>query len=208
MKHVYNKIAGKKVERIEELADGVFSIAMTFLVFNLKLPDTDALSSDKEILFALKKLLPDFLTFFVSFITLGIFWLGQSTQFTYITKSDRNLYWIEIFFLMFITLLPFSASFLARHIESKVALVLYWLNILCMGITLYIHWIYAVKSNYVTISSPAISDAIKKRITESQTLYFLAFACCFINNYISIFLIVGIQLHYAFAFFNIRIKKE
>lgn len=94
----YNKIAGQRVQRIEALSDGVFSIAMTLLVFNLKDPVGGLVQSDTQLLHALYDTLPELLTYFLSFMTLGIFWTGQSTQFAYIEKYDRNLNWISLFF--------------------------------------------------------------------------------------------------------------
>lgn len=198
----YNKIAGRRLQRIEALSDGVFSIAMTFLVFNLKDPLSGVAASDEQLLTSFGAILPNLLAFLLSFMTLGIFWTGHTTQFHYIEKSDRNLNWISVFFLMFVSLLPFTTSVLSAHINNKVALGLYWLNILALGIMLYVHWSYAVKKGFLSgeENERAIANrAIRNRIIQAQTFYCIGAALCFISVYLSIFIIIVIQLNYAFG---------
>lgn len=135
----YNNIAGQRVQRIEALSDGVFSIAMTLLVFNLKDPVSGLVQTEAQLLKALFDTLPTLLTYFLSFMTLGIFWKGQSTQFIYVEKYDRNLNWISLFFLLFVSILPFTTGILSSHITNKVSIGIYWLNILALGVLLFVH---------------------------------------------------------------------
>jgi uncharacterized membrane protein len=141
----YNQIAGQRIQRIEALSDGVFAIAMTILAFNLKDPVGKAVQGDEQLLTALGGMLPAFLSYLLSFLTLGIFWTGQTTQFHFIEKYDRNMGWITIFFLMFVSVLPFTTELLSNHISNRVPVLLYWLNILALGIFIYMHWKYACK---------------------------------------------------------------
>ncbi len=116
----------------------------------------------------------------------------------------------QYFFLMFISLLPFTTSFLSSYNQSKVAIAIYWLNILMGGLILYISWSYAMKNNYVSspdIPIAALDRAVRRRIIIAQTLYAIGALLCFVNNYISIFFIIAVQLNYAFAFFSTRKRK-
>jgi len=61
----------------------------------------------------------------MSFIRLGIFWIGQQTQLNHLARSDRGLTWIHILFLFAVTILPFSTRLLAEFTENRVALVVY-----------------------------------------------------------------------------------
>jgi uncharacterized membrane protein len=206
----YNNIAGQRVQRIEALSDGVFSIAMTLLVFNLKDPVSGLVQTDAELLKALYEILPTLLTYFLSFMTLGIFWTGQSTQFSYIEKYDRNLNWISLFFLLFVSILPFTTGILSSHITNKVSIGLYWLNILALGALLFVHWQYAFKNQCLVFkdgNQEKIHKAVKKRIITAQSLYALGAALCFVSTYLSIFVIILIQLNYALALFNPKSSK-
>lgn len=206
---IYNRIAGQRIARIEALSDGVFAIAMTILVFNLKDPLEHSVQSDAELLLSLKNMLPAFLSFFLSFTTLGIFWTGQSTQFHYIKTYDRNLNWITLFFLMAVSVLPFTTDVLSHHINNKVSILLYWLNILLLGILIYIHWLYAEKHQHLAKDEQiqAVAHAIKRRVIIAQALYCFGALLCFINTYISIAFIIAVQLNYAFGILNPKNRK-
>lgn len=206
----YNQIAGKRLGRIEALSDGVFAIAMTILVFDLKDPLEAAAQSDTQLFTALLGLAPKFLSYLLSFMMLGIFWTGQSTQFHYIEKYDRNLSWITLFFLLFISLLPFSTGVLSNHITNRTAVGLYWLNILAPGILLYLHWWYAAKHDCLSLPKAeraAVDKAIKSRVVTAQSLYAFGALLCWVSTYLSIGFIILVQLNYAFAPFGSKPKK-
>ena len=76
----YNRIAGQSVERLAALSDGVFAVAMTLLVLDLRVPATEAIRNEHDLWHALLGLSPRLLMYMMSFLTLGIFWVGQQTQ--------------------------------------------------------------------------------------------------------------------------------
>jgi len=207
----YNQIAGQKVPRLEAISDGVFAIALTLLVLDIKVPVSEAIKTEGELFASLCNLMPKFLSYFLSFMTLGIFWTGSITQFTYIDKSDRHLNWICLFFLLFVSLLPFTTAFLSEHIQFKLSIGLYWLNIFLLGLVIYIQWAYAYKHDYLSISEsekPVVNKVIRKRIIIAQTLYAIGALLCFVNIYLSIIMIILIQLNYALAIFSRRPQKN
>ncbi|HVM87061.1 MAG TPA: TMEM175 family protein [Puia sp.] len=207
----YNQIAGRKTQRIEAITDGIFAVALTLLVLDIKVPVSEGIKTEKQLFDAFCELTPKFLTYFLSFMTLGIFWTGHSAQFTYIEKSDRHLNWLSLFFLLFVSTIPFTTSFLGEHIHFKVAIAVYWLNIFLLGLALYIHWAYADKNGFTRFSNHsekiAVNKAVRNRIIIAQTLYACAALLCFINNYLSIFTTILIQLNYALALFSKWRKK-
>jgi uncharacterized membrane protein len=209
---VYNQIAGQKTQRIEAIADGIFAVALTLLVLDIKVPVSEAIKTEKQLFDSFCELTPKFLTYFLSFMTLGIFWTGHTAQFTYIEKSDRHLNWLSLFFLLFVSVLPFTTAFLSEHIHFKVAIAVYWLNIFLLGLALYIHWVYAMKHGFAQFSNETekqnVDKAIRSRIVIAQTLYACAALLCFVNNYLSIFMTIAIQLNYALALFSRWQKKK
>lgn len=205
----YNHIAGQRLGRIEALSDGVFAIAMTLLVLELRVPATIVIQTEKDLWHNFLEVRYELLTYFLSFMTLGIFWMGQSVQFQYVERSDRNSSWINIFFLMIICLLPFTTAFLSKHIEFKLAIGLYWVNIFLAGLVLFIHWCYIRKHKLVKSEDPValIDKAVRKRIVSAQSLYAIGALLCFISTYLSIFFIIAVQLNYAFALLGNGRKK-
>jgi uncharacterized membrane protein len=200
MESLYNRIAGHSVERLAALSDGVFAVAITLLVLDLRAPAAAAIHSELDLWLALTAFGPRLLVYVMTFMTLGIFWVGQQTQLNYLARSARGLSWIHLVFLFAVTLTPFSTSLLEDFIGYRTALLVYWANILFMGATLYVSWICAVATGLVKPDLPAdVPRAIERRILIAQALYAFGALLCIINSYWSIGFIVLVQLNYAIA---------
>jgi uncharacterized membrane protein len=172
----YNEIAAERsLERIGALSDGLFAIAMTIIVLEIRVPALGEHSNDAVGL-ALVDLAPRFLTYVLSFLTLGIFWNAQHTQLNYIARADRHFAWLQLAYLAVVALLPFSTSLLAEFIDVDLAFGVYWINLLALGVMLYLVWLYAERAGLASPdATPEISRALKRRIVNYQALYFLGF---------------------------------
>jgi uncharacterized membrane protein len=200
MHSLYDRVAGQSVERLSALSDGIFAVAMTLLVLDLRVPASEAIHSERDLWHALVALAPRLLIFLMSVMTNGIFWVGQQTQLNQFARADRNLAWIHIAFLCTVTLTPFSTSLLAEFIHYRMALLVYWFNILLLGLTLYWSWSYATRARLLAHGLPAdIHPAVVRRILIAQSLYACGAALCFLNTYYSIAAIVLVQVNYAIA---------
>ena len=200
MTTLYNRIAGQSVERLAALSDGVFAVAMTLLVLDLRVPATEAIHSEHELWHALVALSPRLVMYMMTFLTLGIFWVGQQTQLNHLARSDRSLSWIHLMFLFAVTLTPFSTMLLAEFPAYRLALIVNWLNILLLGTTLYLSWMCAMDKGLVKHDlPPEVPIAIKRRILIGQALYAFGASLCVFNTYWSIAFIVLVQLNYAIA---------
>jgi len=185
------------------LSDGIFAVAATLLVLNLHIPDTKNVNTDTDLWNKLIPLGPSLLTYFMSFLTLGIFWVGQQTQLNHFTRSNRHLTWIHLAFLLIVTLMPFSTSLLATFITFRLALAVYWLNIFLLGVILFASWRYAEHAGLVKEEMTAeMHSANERRILIAQSLYAFGALLCLVSSYgtyISIGFIVLVQLNYATA---------
>lgn len=199
MSLLYNQIAGQSLGRVAALSDGVFAIAMTLIVLELRLPETAHITSNGELARALAALAPQLLTYLLSFLTLGIFWTGQQTQLQVLNQSDRNLTWLHFAFLAVTTLMPFSTRLLTEHPKLQVALAAYWLNIAVMGWLLYATWSYAGRAGLVRDLSPELDRAMRRRILSGQVLYVLSLALSLLGTTWGIAAFVLVQLNFAAA---------
>jgi len=200
MPSLYNRVAGQSVERIAALSDGIFAVSMTLLVLDLRVPAAEAIHSEPDLRHALLALSPRLVIFLMSVMTNGIFWVGQQTQLNHFARADRNLAWIHIAFLCCITLTPFTTSLLAEFIHYRTALLVYWFNILLLGLVLLFSWIYATRHHLLADDRPAdLHSAVVSRIVIAQSLYAAGAALCFFGTYYSIAAIVLVQLNYAIA---------
>ncbi|MGA2414197.1 MAG: TMEM175 family protein [Candidatus Sulfotelmatobacter sp.] len=188
------------MDRLAALSDGIFAVSMTLLVLDLRVPAAAAIHSEPDLRRALMALAPRLLVFLMSIMTNGIFWVGQQTQLNCFARSDRNLAWIHIAFLCAICLTPFSTALLAEFIEYRTALLIYWSNILLLGLTLFWSWSYANRAHLLADDlPPEVHPAVVRRIVIAQSLYAAGALLCFFNTYCSIAAIVLVQLNYAIA---------
>jgi uncharacterized membrane protein len=203
----YHPLSGRSIGRLAALSDGVFAIALTLLVLDLAVPvnhaihaenpiwQHGALSSEDRVIDVLGDLAPHFLTYLMSFLTLGIFWVGQQTQLEQLERSDRDFTWIQLVFLLGVTLIPFSTGLLSAYITYRTALVVYWLNLLVLGAVLYASLRYAERAGLLQPGVPVEErDAVRRRIRMFQGLYVVALLLSVFDTYVSIGFLVFVQL--------------
>jgi len=196
----YNQIAGQSIERLAALSDGLFAVAMTLLVLDLRAPAAEAVHSDRELAAALLGLAPRLLVYLMSFLTLGIFWVGQQTQFNHMARSDRDYSWLQLGFLFAVSLMPFSTALMAEFVGFRVALLLYWANILVLGAMLFAGWHYARRAGLLRDDVPAdIDTSVTRRIVIAQALYAFGALLCVVNTYWSLGFILLVQVNYVVA---------
>jgi uncharacterized membrane protein len=196
----YERFAGTSVERLAALSDGIFGVGMTLLVLDLRLPAAELVHGDRDLLRALVSILPQVAMYLMSFLTLGMFWVGQQTELSNLERSDRHLTWINIAFLFPVTLMPFSTKLLASFAPSRVALLAYWLNLLLLGAGLYAAWGYAHRHRLLRPeSAEGVASAVCRRIILAQSLYGLGALLCVFDTRLSIAFIVLVQFNYIIA---------
>jgi uncharacterized membrane protein len=168
----YNQVAGdRSLDRIGALSDGLFAIAMTIIVLEIRVPALEV-HSDAGLLDALGQLGSRFLTYFLSFLTLGIFWNAQHAQLNYIARADRNFAWLQLAYLSVVALMPFSTSLLAEFIDLRVAFLVYWLNLYLLGVALYVVWWYAIRADLLTPdATDGVRQAFRRRVVVYQAAY-------------------------------------
>jgi uncharacterized membrane protein len=197
---LYNLIQGRNLERLAALSDGIFAVAMTLLVLDLHTPSIAEVHSERELLFALGALGPQWIVYGMSFLTLGIFWAGQQTQLNHIQEGTRDLTWIHLGFLFSITLMPLSTRLLGDFVHHRLAVGIYWLNVLVPGGMLYWSWVHATHAGLIKPDTPPeVRNSICRRITIAQSLYAAGAALCLVDTRISIGVILLVQLNYAIA---------
>ena len=198
----YNQLAGTSIERLAGISDGIFSVGMTLLVLGLAVPAlSSANTTDSKLWNELAKLGPNALVYAMSFMTLGIFWVGQGTQLGQLARSNRHFVWLQLTFLFAVTLVPFSTALLAHFPSLKLALVEYWLNIVLLGGMLLASLEYALRAHlFRQAEELEVVRLIRGRILIAQALYAIATALSVVSStWVSIALIVLIQLNYVIA---------
>jgi uncharacterized membrane protein len=161
--------------RIEALSDGVFAIALTLLVLKLEVPEHH--HSNQEMLRQLLDLYPQFVSYVVTFLIAGGFWYLHHLTFHFIRYVNGFLVWINLLFLMFVSLLPFSAGLMGHLLMHPVSQFFYFGNQLAIALLLNFHWQYARWRNLIIDTDP--EDA--KRLGYRVGLPAVVFAACMIT---------------------------
>jgi uncharacterized membrane protein len=153
--------------RIDTLVDGFFAIALTLLILDIK---TFHVESDAELIEHLITLLPKFFTYFLSFTILGLLWFEHQMVSHYVARSDRTHIWLNLIFLMPISLIPFSASLLGENISHPAATTFYGVNLFVTGLIKYLDW------EYITRKNRLIDEKLNRKLVRSIQKTFLLVA--------------------------------
>jgi uncharacterized membrane protein len=113
-----------KPDRLLAFSDGVFGVAITLLVIDLRLPPIPP-GDESALLQALLGMEQNLFVFVFTFIIVGMSWLGHHRKFSYIDKVDGRLLWLNLLYLLALCLVPFVSSVLAEHGGSRLAFTLY-----------------------------------------------------------------------------------
>jgi uncharacterized membrane protein len=195
-------LSGTSPERLSGISDGIFSVGMTLLVLGLAVPTLHGLATTEGQLWEeIRRLGPHALIYTMSFMTLGIFWLGQGTQLGQLGRSNRNYVWIHLVFLFAVTMVPFSTLLLGSFYWLRLALIEYWLNIVLLGVTLLAGLEYGLRAHlFREDDTHDLARLMRGRILIAQSLYAVATLLCVIfPTWVSIALITLIQLNYVLA---------
>ena len=106
---------GNGTGRITAFSDGVFAIAITLLVLNLRLPTLPRDAPPEALLAALMADLPNVQAYVLSFLVVGLFWITHHRVFSYIRRYDTVLVWLNLLLLLFVSVLPFPTAMLGRY---------------------------------------------------------------------------------------------
>jgi len=166
--------------RLEALTDAVFAIVMTLLVLEISIPEIAQPSLQAELPRRLLELWPKFYSYVLSFIVLGILWSLHHHSFHYIKRSDNGLIWLNIIFLMFVALIPFSTSLEGDYETEQLSIVIYASNVLLALVMRLIIWTYA------TGKYRLVDRDINPRLVKWDKLLLIGFCLTFM-------LVIGIS---------------
>ena len=135
--------------RIEALTDGIFAIAMTLLVLALVVPDITGTLTNEAVIDALYGILPNFYTLILSFLLLALFWNVHHRFFQRINRVNNVLLWINMIWLLFIVLVPFSASLTGKYGQFSISHIVFNLNMLGISSFLFLNTYFAHRTGTI-----------------------------------------------------------
>lgn len=153
-------------------SDGVFAIAITLLVLEIKVPERDAVASGPALLHAIGALTPKFFAFALSFLFIGYYWYMHHTMFRYIRRSDGRLILFNLILLLCVAFLPFPVALFGSFHRYLPALVFYAASMAVTGIVQSIFWEYVSRGRRLV---DATLDRYTVRLVRLRLLALPAF---------------------------------
>lgn len=186
-----------KQTRLDQLADGIFSIVMTLLVLEIRVPALTGDIGNSAVWYSLISLMPQLLSYSLSFLLLFTYWRGHHSIASVLAQNiDSKLTTINAFFFLLVGLVPFSTLLLGKYFFTQMAITIYGLNIICIGLLLY--WM----RQYI-IASPTIRnmemDGVQLQHSTLRILVPVYTSCVailvsFFNVYVSMILFMLVIL--------------
>jgi uncharacterized membrane protein len=133
--------------RLQSLSDGVFSIVMTLLVLNLITSDVLGAKSAHQLHGVLLALWPKIVSYIISFAVAARFWVAQHLLMHKVAVIDLRFMWLNMNFLFWVSLLPFSAAILGEHHQYAMGEIIYGVNMILIFASLSGCWLRAIQDS-------------------------------------------------------------
>lgn len=192
--------AARETARIEAFSDGIFAIAATLLVLDLKVPHDAA--GGPGLLRALATQWPSYVAFATSFAFIGIMWINHHRLFTLIRRSDNLLLVFNGLLLLGVTFVPFPTALLAEYIPrdgGQVAAAVYSGTYTVLAIFFNLLWHHASRENRLLDrnADPAMIEAITRGYRFGPLLYFVSFVLAFVSVPASLVMNLALAIFFA-----------
>jgi uncharacterized membrane protein len=150
--------------RMEALTDGIFAIAMTLLVLELKVPDLPKSASTSELLHKIGEEGPALFSFLISFLYCGLLWVMHHLAMHFVRHLQATLVWLNLIFLMSIATMPFSCGLLGHFLRNRAAQEIYFANMFVAAVLLALQWVVAKKKKLINEDDPRASALMGQRL--------------------------------------------
>ena len=188
-------VAGLTTGRITAFSDGVFSIAITLLVLNLHVPTVPG-----KLLDQLRTQWPSLLSYLLSFVIVGIYWVAHHNMFHYIKRSDRPFLWINILLLMCVAFIPFPAGLLGQYSGQRISLITYASSLILTNLMLSLLWWYATSNHRLVDQDidPHFVRTVNRRNMTAPLVYLVSIGLSFLSPLASLIVFFLFPLYYIF----------
>lgn len=180
---------GKELDRLVFFSDAIFAIVMTLLVLNIEVPRIPSGEVAAELPGRLLALWPEVLGYAISFLVVALFWVAHHGVFRAIEGYDRVLIWLNFFFLMFVSFIPFPASLLGEYGDQQLTVVIYAAIMATARLILAAIWWYATSGHRL------VSEHLDPREIRFYHLRGLAISCLFLFSIAVSFVDVDIAVY-------------
>jgi len=204
-----------QLERFIVFSDGVFAIAITLLIIEIKVPYLSN-PTDKALWHSLQEMVLKFLGFIISFGIVGHYWSVHHRIFGYVVKYNSSLIWLNLGFLFTVVVLPFSSGLLGEyssHTDMKIPYAIYTFNMCLTGFMNYWLWIYVSNPKRHMLTRHISKARIRLGVYRSlviPVIFIISLLGYFVFPVFSryILLLIPIMLHWGMGSLEKRAERE
>jgi uncharacterized membrane protein len=170
--------------RVEAFSDGVFAIAITLLILEIKVPSAGSGELSAELL----RQWPAYVSFVISFAFIGIMWMNHHRLFTHIERCDDLLLVLNLLLLLGVTAVPFPTAVLAAHLGQpgqRTAVILFNGTYFCIAIFFNVLWRYA-SSKRRRLLADDVDMASVARISQQYIFGPILYLICLVLAWVSV----------------------
>jgi len=195
----------RETGRVEAFSDGVFAIAITLLVLELKVPHQPDGGGSGRLAKALLDEWPSYLGFVTSFVTILIMWVSHHRMFSYIRRADPPFLFANGLLLFVVTLVPFPTAVLAEYFETPGAATAgaFYAGIFVLGAVAYnVLWRVAIGRGGRLLRSGVSQEHIDELTASYKVgvpVYLIATAAAFVSVHATIAICLGLWVYWVFV---------
>jgi uncharacterized membrane protein len=186
----------KETARIEAFSDGVFAIAITLLILEIKIPGVGSGDLSRQLL----RQWPSYVAFVISFAFIGIMWINHHRLFTHIKRSNNVLLFLNLLLLLGVTAVPFPTAVLAQHFgqsDQRAAAILYHGTYFAIAVFFNILWGYSSRHLLGKEVDVSAAHKISAQYASGPLLYLVCVALTWVNVPLSLLLNVALAVFFA-----------
>ena len=188
-------------QRVEAFSDGVFAIAITLLILEIHVPPGLG-DGPRSLAAALRALWPHYLTYILTFLTVGIYWANHSYIFRLYKRTDHTFNLLNVLFLMCISFVPLPTAVLGEYIalphQQRAAVIFYAIGFWLCAFSWFLIWLYAGRRPGMIDPrlAPSFVTYLTRQYLLSTVLYSAALVVAFASSAASLAITVGLTLLY------------
>ena len=184
-------------DRVEAFSDGVFSIILTLLVLELRVPHIAEHSGLSQYAAAMAPLLPKVVSFVLTFIIICIHWVSHHYFFRHLRHTPLGMVWLNNLYLLWLCFMPFPTAMLGDHPTDQFPILLYGVNQLLATLTFCAFRSYASRHKLFVDTASAKSMGPRQSI-PAIVIFTLLILFAFVNVYVSLICFFIVPLLYFF----------
>lgn len=183
-----------KLEHVISFSDAVFAFAITLMAISIEIPDLPTDLTQSQLLDKLYEMYPQFESYLISFAVIAIFWISYHQVFNHIMGSPILMVYLNLLFLMLITLLSLSTSLIINYDSYQIPYIVYCTIVIMTSSLLVVIWWYATRDRKLINKNihPLFVKGVMVNLLSIPALFSLSIFVSFIDLNIAQYIWLGI----------------